>query len=205
MYDTSVRSGRKYKEQNSSAIKSVLEWSCPKIDELSSSFHKKKLPVLPEKVHQKLYGIPGENIFTYGLDEPKPRKKIIPQIDVGMVPKEDSSPVWRCITRLNTAFKDSLDKSLIPRNNSGTRLTRKTILNRDHISHLKNDLVNMEEKTDEFKPKIGANLVIVSNKISRRKQFTEESRNQFDVSKAVFDSFEDEPSTSGSDLNLQST
>ncbi|UVC54040.1 hypothetical protein MACJ_003368 [Theileria orientalis] len=137
MYDTSVRKGKKYHEQNSFGIKSVLEWSCPKIDELSSCIPKKKLPVLPEKVHQKLYGIPGQNIFTYDLDKPRPRKKIMPQIEVGMIPKEDSTPVCRFITRVNTAFKDSLEKSLIPHDNTETRLKGKNILNRDHISHLK--------------------------------------------------------------------
>ncbi|BAM38762.1 conserved hypothetical protein [Theileria orientalis strain Shintoku] len=135
--DTSVRTGKKYYPQNSSGIQSVLEWSCPKIDELSSSIPKKKLPVLPEKVHQRLYGVPGQNIFTYDLDKPKPRKKITPQIDVGMVPKEGSNIVCKCIPRVNTAFKDSLEKSLIPQDNSEARLVGKIILNRDHISHLK--------------------------------------------------------------------
>uniref|UniRef100_A0A3B0MJ62 Uncharacterized protein n=1 Tax=Theileria annulata TaxID=5874 RepID=A0A3B0MJ62_THEAN len=128
---------KKIFEQSSPLIKSILEWNGCEIDEISQFIPKKKQPVLTERVRQRLYGIPGKNIFNYERDKPRPRRIYEPQFDVGMIPKEEPKIFTRCINRMNSALRESLNESLLPKEGSEIKTVGKTILNKAHISQLK--------------------------------------------------------------------
>eukprot|EP00375_Theileria_parva_P003101 XP_765782.1 hypothetical protein [Theileria parva strain Muguga] len=148
-----VSRGKKICEQRSPLIKGILEWNVSEVDEMTRWIPKKKQPILTEKVRQRLYGTPGMNIFNYERDKPRPRKLYEPQFDVGMIPKEEPKRLTRCINILNSALKESLDESLLPKEGSEIRTAGKPILNKAHISQLK------------------TNLIPTYNRVSRRKTF----------------------------------
>ncbi|EDO06849.1 uncharacterized protein BBOV_IV004880 [Babesia bovis T2Bo] len=98
--------------------------------------HRKKQPDISEEMRTRLFGIPGQNIFTYELD--KPKACILPQtnIDVGMVPKDGSELVGSPIRRTNLALKSSLDGSLLPKEECNRPSSRQLFVEAKYESHI---------------------------------------------------------------------
>ncbi|KAK1934813.1 hypothetical protein X943_001853 [Babesia divergens] len=156
------RSGRRIYKQEHIALKEIMEEPddttvdfCPQLP-----IHRKKQPDIPEDVKRRLYGVPGQNIFTYELDKPRSRH-VVPEhfdvsisllsqpiLQVGMIPKEEVDEINRRSMFLNTYPQGSLEvcvwisswnafqDSLLPKEGHTIPLRTKKLSSKTNISHI---------------------------------------------------------------------
>ncbi|ORM39677.1 uncharacterized protein BXIN_0115 [Babesia sp. Xinjiang] len=154
---SSSRSGRRMYKQKQIALKDIMyETHVPAGYGAHLQNHGKKQPDIPEDVRHRLYGIPGQNIFTYGLDEPRACRAPVTNFDVcldtfyesklqiGMIPKESVQHVESTIPRVNIAMISSLEESLLPKEEPPRRNSKQLYV-RANESHIEPGYVTADE------------------------------------------------------------
>ncbi|GFE53694.1 transposable element Tcb2, putative [Babesia ovis] len=151
---SSTRSGRRLFNHNNFASNGLLDDSHVPAGYGAHLHHQgKKQPDIPEDMKQRLYGIPGQNIFTYGLEKPRTCRIPAANFDIGMVPKDSAKPFESTIPRANIALKSSLEESLLPKEEP-PRCNSKQISLKVNESHIEPGYVTADEpiKTVRLSP-----------------------------------------------------
>lgn len=187
------RSGRRIYKQEHIALKEIMEEPddttvdfCPQLP-----IHRKKQPDIPEDVKRRLYGVPGQNIFTYELDKPRSCHVVPEHFDVGMIPKEEVDDINRRSMFLYTYPQGSLEDSLLPKEGHTIPLRTKKLSSKTNISHIEAGYVAPEQpvKTTRLSPlKYATNLETgllpaVEERIHERRHFSPMNAHCYDFLK----------------------
>ncbi|CDR95856.1 hypothetical protein, conserved [Babesia bigemina] len=151
-------------------------------------YNRKKQPDIPEKTRQRLYGIPGRNIFNYDVEIRKECKTPAPNLDQCMIPKEDAKVMDTNIPRMSIAMRSSLEESLLPKEQCILRQNSKQVSSKTYESHIEPGYVTTEPpiKTARLSPfryttNLEAGLVPASDEPWRaRRHFSEANTHCYD-------------------------
>ncbi|GBE59740.1 Cro Cl family transcriptional regulator, putative [Babesia ovata] len=151
-------------------------------------YNRKKQPDIPEKARQRLYGIPGRNIFNYDVEIPKERKFPPPNLDKCMIPKENAKVLDSNIPRMSIALRSSLEESLLPKEECVLRRNSKQVSSKTYQSHIEPGYVATEQpvKTAHLSPfryttNLEAGLVPASDEPwQARRHFSEANAHSYD-------------------------
>ncbi|KAK2197232.1 hypothetical protein BdWA1_000231 [Babesia duncani] len=126
-------------------------FSYSSIDDLVDPFSffnikRKKKPDIPQSIRNRLYGVPGKNIFNYDLERPRLHRKLTDHLDDDLVPMCEPKMPCRNMARHCEFLKGSLDDSLMPKPSCTLKPIDRAILRQRQESQLKDTLVKSQKK-----------------------------------------------------------